>query len=237
MATEAYVWLITGASRGIGLEMTRQLLQSPANTVLAACRTPSKAVALQDLAKEAAGTLHVLKLDANSTDSIRAAADEAAKILGNTGIDYIVNNAGVNIQNDDAFEGNVDLLVKTFVTNVTGPAYVSHAFLPLLEKGGKKTIVNISSTLGSIGFEFSADETSYAISKTALNMLTYKQAKTRPDITTISMCPGWLATDMGGANAMHPVSVGVEGVLKVVASLTPEKSGQFFNFQGERVPW
>ena len=81
----------------------------------------------------------------------------------------------MNIQNDDAFEGNVDLLVKTFVTNVTGPAYVSHAFLPLLEKGGKKTIVNISSTLGSIGFEFSADETSYAISKTALNMLVRPQ--------------------------------------------------------------
>ena len=60
--------------------MTRQLLQSPTNTVLAACRTPSKAVALQALAKEAAGTLHVLKLDADSTESIRASADEAAKI-------------------------------------------------------------------------------------------------------------------------------------------------------------
>ena len=75
--------------------MTRQLLQSPTNTVLAACRTPSKAVALQDLAKEAAGTLHVMKLDVDNTESIRASADEAAKILGNTGIDYIVNNAGV----------------------------------------------------------------------------------------------------------------------------------------------
>ena len=75
--------------------MTRQLLQSPTNTVLAACRTPSKAVALQALAKEAAGTLHVLKLDADSPESIRASADEAAKIIGNTGIDYIINNAGV----------------------------------------------------------------------------------------------------------------------------------------------
>ena len=93
------------ASRGIGLEMTRQLLQSPTNTVLAACRTPSNAVALQDLAKEAAGTLHVLKLDVNSTDSIRAAADEAAKILGNTGIDYIVNNAGVRERHGPSIPG------------------------------------------------------------------------------------------------------------------------------------
>ena len=77
----------------------------------------------------------------------------------------------MNIQNDDAFEGNVDLLVKTFVTNVTGPAYVSHAFLPLLEKGGKKTIVNISSTLGSIGADMGPVHTSYSISKTAMNML------------------------------------------------------------------
>ena len=85
--------------------MTRQLLQSPTNTVLAACRTPSKAVALQDLAKEAAGTLHVLTLDVNSTDSIRAAADEAAKILGNTGIDYIVNNAGVRERHGPSIPG------------------------------------------------------------------------------------------------------------------------------------
>ena len=75
------------------------------------------------------------------------------------------------VQNDGAFEGNVDALVKTFVTNVAGPAYVSHAFLPLLEKGGKKTIVNVSSTAGSIGSDFSADQTSYGVSKAALNML------------------------------------------------------------------
>ena len=75
------------------------------------------------------------------------------------------------VQNDGAFEGNVDALVKTFVTNVAGPAYVSHAFLPLLEKGGKKTIVNISTTLGSIGTDFGPGQTSYSISKAALNML------------------------------------------------------------------
>ena len=77
----------------------------------------------------------------------------------------------VAIQNDGAFEGNVDVLMKTFVTNVAGPVYVSHAFLPLLEKGGKKTIVNISTTLGSIGTDFGPGQTSYSISKAALNML------------------------------------------------------------------
>ena len=84
------------ASRGIGLELTRQLLQSPTNTVIAACRTPSKAVALQDLAKVGKGTLHVVKVDLDDTESIRAAAEEVARILGNKGVDYIINNAGVS---------------------------------------------------------------------------------------------------------------------------------------------
>ncbi|KAI0703330.1 C-factor [Earliella scabrosa] len=236
-AEEQYVWLVTGASRGIGLVLTRQLLQSPTNTVIAACRTPSKAVALQDLAKVGKGTLHVVKVDLDDTESIRAAAEEVARILGNKGIDYIINNAGVAHDDDGPFDGNVNNLMKTFATNVVGPAYVSHAFLPLLEKGQTKTIVNISSISGSIGSNRFATQTSYGISKTALNMLTAKQAKIRPDITTISMCPGWLATDMGGPEAAHPVSVGVEGILKVVASLTPEQSGKFFNFEGDIVPW
>ena len=75
------------------------------------------------------------------------------------------------VENDGAFEGNVDSLVKTFVTNVAGPAYVSHAFLPLLEKGGKKTIVNVSSTLGSIGTDLGQIAASYSVAKAGLNML------------------------------------------------------------------
>ena len=77
----------------------------------------------------------------------------------------------VVIRDDSAFEGDVDTLLRTFKTNVAGSAHVSHAFLPLLEKGRKKTIVNISSTAGSIGADWSSIQTSYSISKTALNML------------------------------------------------------------------
>ena len=110
---EQFAWFITGyarspwhaarrltflppsASPGIGLEMTRQLLQSSSNTVIAACRTPSKAVALKDLQKEAKGKLHVVKIDIDNPESIRACADETTQALGNKGIDYIVNNAAV----------------------------------------------------------------------------------------------------------------------------------------------
>ncbi|RDX45929.1 NAD(P)-binding protein [Lentinus brumalis] len=235
---QAYVWLITGANRGIGLEMVKQLLQSPSNIVVAASRNPAKATELQGLAEKANGKLHLVILDVTDKESINKAAKEVAGFLGGKGIDYLINNAGVILGGEDtAFSLDVDILTKTFVTNVAGPAYVTQAFIGLVEKSEKKTVVNISSTVGSIGSDFGAIGASYAISKAALNMLTYKEAKEKPEITVISMCPGWLQTDMGGPNASHPVSVGVEGVLKTILSLKPENSGQFFNFQGQHVPW
>ncbi|RDX40549.1 NAD(P)-binding protein [Lentinus brumalis] len=94
MAQE-YVWLITGANRGIGLEMVKQLLQSPSNTVVAACRSPAKATELQQLAEKAGGKLHVVALDVSDKESVNKAAKEVAGILGGRGIDYLVNNAGV----------------------------------------------------------------------------------------------------------------------------------------------
>ncbi|KAI0765301.1 NAD-P-binding protein [Fomes fomentarius] len=237
-STEGHVWLITGANRGIGLEMARQLLQAEGNSVIAGVRTPSKATALMELQSGAKGKLYIVRIDITEKDSVCACADEVARLVGDKGVDYIVNNAAVNIaQEDYAFTADIEVLQKVFFTNVAGPAYVAHAFLPLLEKSKKKSIVNISSTLGSLNADFGAYHTSYSISKAALNMLTYKQAKERPDITAISMCPGWLQTDMGGANATLPVSIGVSGVLKTIASLTPEKSGLFFNYKGEQVPW
>ncbi|KAM5533674.1 hypothetical protein V8D89_012641 [Ganoderma adspersum] len=223
------VWLVTGTSRGIGLEMTKQLLQSPRNVVLAAYRNPSKADALRGLIASAGKRLHVVRLDVSDIQSVEDAAREAAQIVGEKGIDYLINNAGVNPGGDDtAFSCKVDDLKEVFHTNLVGPAYVSQA----------GTVVSVSGTLGSIGSDMGRVFTSYAIVKAGLNMLTYKQAKERPDITVITICPGHLQTDMGGAGEdTLPVSVGVGGVIKVVTSLTPKDSGVYFNFQGERLPW
>ncbi|KAI0737547.1 NAD-P-binding protein [Daedaleopsis nitida] len=233
-----HVWFITGTSRGIGLEMTRQLLDSPANTVIAACRAPSKASALHELATSAKGTLHVVPVDVDGRESIHACAAEVARILGDKGVDYVINNAGVNTtQEDHAFTMGVDAMTKNFHTNVAGPAHVAQAFCALLEKSGKKTLVNISSVLGSNGTDYGASHASYSVSKAAVNMLTTKQAKERPDLTVISLCPGWLQTEMGGPKAPHPVDVGVAGLLHVIQSLTPDKSGRFFNFEGKELPW
>ncbi|TFK87310.1 NAD(P)-binding protein [Polyporus arcularius HHB13444] len=233
-----YVWLVTGSNRGIGLELVKQLLSSPSNIVIAACRNPSKAAELHALSDSAKGRLRLVALDVASKESIREAAQEVAGIVGDKGVDYLINNAGINPGGEDtAFTLDVDVLEQVFATNVVGPAYVAQAFSGLVEKSTKKTIVNVSSTLGSMGADYGTRCTSYSVTKAALNMLTYKEAKEKPDITAISMCPGWLQTDMGGQNAALPVSVGVAGILKTVLSLKPEDSGQFFNFKGERVPW
>ncbi|KAI0779719.1 NAD-P-binding protein [Fomes fomentarius] len=234
----SYIWFITGTNRGVGLELTRQLLEVPSNTVIAACRSPSKATALQTLQHSAKGTLHIVELEVTDRESVQAAEVEVARLVGDRGIDYLINNVGVNlVQEDQAFSMDIDILQQVFATNVAGTASVSQVFLPLVEKSTKKTIVNISSTYGSVSADFGPLHASYSISKNALSMLTYKQAKERPDLTVVAMCPGWLQTDMGGPNAMNHVSVGVHGVIKTVLSLAPENSGQFRNHEGGFVAW
>ncbi|RPD54201.1 NAD-P-binding protein [Lentinus tigrinus ALCF2SS1-7] len=240
--TQEYVWLITGANRGIGLEMVKQLLQTPSNTVIAACRSPTKATELQELVEHVSGgKLHVVALDVTSKESVHQAAEDVARILGGRGIDYLVNNAGILPGGlDTAFTMDVEVMQEAFATNVAGTAYVTQAFIGAVEKSAKKTVVNVSSTFGGIGADQGVRAgvaASYAISKAGLNMLTYKEAKEKPDIVAIAICPGWVQTDMGGENAMYPVSVSVSGVVKTVLALQPSDSGKFLNFEGEIIPW
>lgn len=87
--------LPSSASRGIGLELVRQLLESPANLVVAACRSPETAITLGELNATAKGTLHTVKLDVSDSDGVQASAKELVPILGETGLDYLINNAGI----------------------------------------------------------------------------------------------------------------------------------------------
>ncbi|KAI0703668.1 NAD-P-binding protein [Cerioporus squamosus] len=230
-ATEETVWFITGTSRGIGLEMTRQLLQTPSNTVIAACRNPSKADALRALANS---KLHIVAIDVIDRESVRKCAEE--------GIDYLVNNAGVILGGmDTAYDMDMDVLQQTFLTNVVGPAYVTQCLIPLVEKSRRKVVLNISSAVGSNTLEVPAGMghmfASYAISKAAMNMLTTKQTRGNKKVTFVCMEPGWLKTDAGGPHATLEVSEGVEGVLKVITAVTPENSGQFIDYKGDHLPW
>ncbi|KAI0765958.1 C-factor [Trametes elegans] len=230
-------WLITGTSRGIGLELTRQLLANPSCLVVATCRNPDGASALQALKAGAKGTLHVVALDVASEQSIRDALAPVQSALGERGLDVLYNNAAINEGFDVAFEFDPQAALRTFQTNVVGPALIAQTFLPLLEKGQRKVIVNMSSGLASIGLDCGPKCTTYSISKAALNMLTYKQKAQRPDITSVVIDPGWVKTDMGGDGAVLEPKDSAAGVLQVVNGLTQKDSGKFFKYTGEELPW
>ncbi|CAL1698717.1 unnamed protein product [Somion occarium] len=235
--SESYTWLITGASRGLGLEMVRQLLQSSSNTIIAACRTPDNAAVLKSLHTDAKGTLHVIQIDTADEASIRASSTIVKTILGERGLDYLISNAAIGGNDVTAFSFSVPSFRRTLETNVIGPAIVADTFLPLLEKGNRKVLVNISSGLASIGLDFGDIAAVYSISKTALNMLTYKQAKAKPEFIVFCVDPGWVKTDMGGEKAPLEPHESVSKVLKIVADATSQSSGKFFRYDGEVLAW
>ncbi|KAI0325666.1 NAD-P-binding protein [Cubamyces sp. BRFM 1775] len=231
-------WLVTGASRGIGFELVRQLLASPENLVVAACRNPTTATALRHLQEHARGTLHIIHMDVSDFDSVRASAKSLEPILGEVGLDYLINNAGIATR-DTSFTLDPDELLRIVRTNVAGPALVSQTCLPFLQKGKRKVILNISSTAGSLATveDIGGRHTSYAISKAALNMLTLKQKAERPDIITVTLCPGWVKTDMGGEEAYVDTEESISKILAIIASVTATDSGKFVRYTGETIPW
>ncbi|KAI0330780.1 NAD-P-binding protein [Cubamyces sp. BRFM 1775] len=233
-----YTWLITGTNRGIGFGIVKQLIESPTNVVLATCRNPSQATALAHLAESAGGRLHIVQLDISDDASVRHSVEQAWSIVGESGIDYLINNAGA-IEEVWTVPSTMDLnaLNREFQVNVLGPARVYQAYLPLVVKSQKKTIVNISSNLGSIGCNRGIMATSYSITKNALNMLTYKEHVERPDLIVIALDPGHVKTDMGGPTAPLEVPESAAGLLDVIGKLKPEDSGKFFSFRGEVHPW
>ncbi|CCM04760.1 uncharacterized protein FIBRA_06950 [Fibroporia radiculosa] len=235
--SESYTWLITGSNRGLGLELTRQLLTSPSNTVIASCRTPDKAAELHALKNTAKGTLHVIPLDVSSEQSIRDSVRHVDTILAGRGLDYLYNNAGVNPTYDSPFEFSYPEFLEVLQTNVGAPALLGQLYFPYLEKGTRKVIVNVSTGLASIGLNAGPKCNSYSISKTALNMLTYKQARARPDFTAIILDPGWVKTVMGGEGAVLEPEESVTGILKVVLNVTPKDSGKFWRYNGTQHPW
>ncbi|KAH9852415.1 NAD-P-binding protein [Lenzites betulinus] len=240
-ATRSTTWLVTGANRGIGLELVRQLVATPTNLVVATARNPEKATELASLKATAKGTLHIVQLEVGDFDSIRALPKQLEPILGATGLDYLVNNAGI-FTADTATTLDPEKTLEIFRVNVIGPALIVQALLPLLKKSTVKSITNVSSTAGSIATAGVIEESyrqnaSYPISKSALNMLTYKQKLDLPEFTVLSLCPGWVQTDMGGQNALLKPEESVAGIIKVITSAKLADSGKFVNYAGSDIPW
>ncbi|GLB07533.1 hypothetical protein AtubIFM57258_002876 [Aspergillus tubingensis] len=231
-------YMITGASRGIGLATARTLASKPASEVsviFAAART--KTDDLKRLVAQSPGRVHHVSMDVESKNSIRTAVGTVESVLLGKGLDVLINNAGIMPSTRGGIE-NMDNLDSVFHTNVTSAHMVTSAFLPLLKKGNQKKVVNISTTLGSITMapRFALFPVpAYKVSKAALNMLTVQYAQSFADqgFTFLAISPGWVKTDLGGERADITAEQSVQGLLDIIVPATQEDNGKFFNI---RVP-
>jgi len=228
--------IVTGASRGLGLEFTRQLL-ARGDRVIAACRDPQHAGALRALADAHPGRVHARPLDIADTGSIAAFTEDAARVFD--GIDLLLNNAGKLVRGERFGSVEAASLQSSFATNAAGPYLLTQALAPLLAKGEHAVVANISSQLGSIARTNSFYTPTYAISKAALNMATVLLAHGLADrgVCVIAFHPGWVKTDMGGADAPLAASASVAGMLNVISGIKMEDSGRFVDYQGNSMPW
>ncbi len=228
--------LVTGASRGLGLEFTRQLI-ARGDRVIAACRDPARADALHVLARSQPDRLQLLAVDMTEADSLNALAEQAAQAF--EGLDLLLNNAGQMVSGERFGTVAADALTSCLKVNAVGPFLLTQALAPLLAKGHLPIVANISSQLGSVARTDSFYTPSYAISKAALNMATVLLAHGLADsgACVVAIHPGWVKTDMGGTGAPLSPAASVAGVLGVIAKLAPIDSGTFVDYQGHPLPW
>ena len=227
--------LVTGANRGLGLEFTRQLL-ARGDRVVATCRHPGRATALNALAGEYPGRLHVLPLDVASEKS-RAELARELPLVEDAPLDLLVNNAGV-LHSGERW-GHVDgaILEDSLRTNAVGPFLLAQALGPRLADGG--VVANISSMMSSLATRTEFRSPSYCISKAAQNMATVMlDLALRPrGIRVVALCPGWVRTDMGGKDAEIDVADSVAGLLRVIDGLGADAGGRFLDWQGRTMSW
>ncbi|MBS0351925.1 MAG: SDR family oxidoreductase [Proteobacteria bacterium] len=227
--------LITGANRGLGLEMTKQYLQDGWQ-VIACCRSPSKASELIDLESEAKEQLRILELDVNDANAISSLPSR----VQNQPIDVLINNAGIlKTLNKDSDSISPEAWLESFRVNTIAPALIAKSLSGLIAAGQQKIIVNLSSQLGSISLASDLTYLLYGSSKAALNYVTKSLAVELKSsgIIVISIHPGWAKTDMGGKNAQLMPAESVAGIRKVLKSLTLKQSGAFYDYSGKIIPY
>ena len=221
--------MITGASRGIGLEFVRQYA-GEGWRVIALCRNPAAAT---DLAA-VAGDVTVGAIDVDDMASVTA----ASAAFADSPIDLLINNAGINVRAASLQDVDYEGWLRNLDTNILGPIRVVQAFLPQVKAGDGKKLVYISSKMGSIA-ENTGGGMIYRTSKTGLNMAVSCLAlELAPKhITSLLFHPGHVRTDMGGAAAPVTTGESVSGMRKVIAGAGMADNGQFFNYDGAALLW
>lgn len=225
--------VISGANRGIGLELTRLSLEA-GHTVIAGARDPKQSKELSGMVEKSGGKLRVLPLDITSDESVTS----FVKALGVDHIDLLINNAGMYSKEDGKVsEVSPKVVMETLATNTAGAIRVTQALLPLVKKAKSPRIANTSSLMGSIADNSGGGALAYRMSKAALNMYTKTLSIDEPKVAVVSMHPGWVKTEMGGENAPVEPKDSAAGILKVVMKASKSETGKFFNYDGKELPW
>lgn len=222
--------IITGANRGLGLEFAREYA-AEGWSVIATCRDPARADALKALGK----AVEVHGLDVADFAAIR----RLAETLRDRPIDVLINNAGVIGSDRNLGELDGESWLATLRVNTVAPILVAQAFLPNLRAGSEKKAVFITSLMGSIADNTSGRYYDYRSSKAGLNAAVKSLAidLAGDGIIAVVLHPGWVKTDMGGANAPTDPATSVDGMRKVIAKLRRSDSGRFFNYNGKECQW
>ncbi len=227
--------LITGATKGLGLQTARRLIAAGHTVYLGARDSQRGKQVAADLGAD------MVLIDVTSDDSVEAAATLVREQAGQ--LDVLVNNAGISGGRKPPAEVTAADMRAVYDTNVFGVVRVMHAFLPLLEASGTPVVVNVSSGLGSLAvtndpgrFESTLLGLAYPSSKAALNMLTSQYAKAYPAIKINAVDPGYTATDLNGHRGTQTVEEGAEIIVRMATIGAEGPTGGYFDASGT-VPW
>lgn len=224
--------LVTGANKGIGFEVVRELARLGLRVILGARNVEAGKAAVSKLND---GNVTFLEIDVSKPESIRRAAHELARQADR--LDVLVNNAGILLDDDkDALSVSPEIFENTVRTNTLGPWLVTQAFVPLLKKSREARVVNVSSGGGQLEDGADGWAPAYCVSKTALNGVTVQLAAALTKFAVNSVCPGWVRTDMGGENADRSVAEGAATIVWLSTDAPHDLTGKFVKDR-KVIPW
>jgi NAD(P)-dependent dehydrogenase (short-subunit alcohol dehydrogenase family) len=225
--------LVTGANKGIGFEVARELARLGLRVFLGARNAKAGRTATEKLQSE--GDVLFLEIDISEEKSVHAAVEELAGQSDH--LDVLINNAGILLDEDkSALTLTPDIFEKTLRTNTLGPWLVAEAFAPLLKKSREPRIVNVSSGGGQLEDGADGWAPAYCVSKTALNGVTVQLAAALPKFAVNSVCPGWVRTEMGGENATRSVAEGAATIVWLATAAPHDLTGKFVKDR-KVIPW
>ncbi len=226
--------LITGANRGIGLELTRCYI-ARGDTVIACCRSPEDAQELHQIENQGNARVYIHPLEV--TDATSIAALKAS--LGPMVIDILINNAGIiGPETQSIREMDFDGFLDTLNVNTLSPLRMLQAFIDTLKASAAPKAITISSSMGSFT-STATDRMAYRTSKAAVNRVMSAAAQDlKPDNIIVAVLhPGWVITDMGGPNADITPRQSAAGIVEVIDGLKMDNSGGFFAWDGSKIEW